>query len=117
MSSPRRKPKPKVLLDEGLPPRRSFSKLNDYCDVKHVSNDLGKGGSTDVEVYAFACKQERILVVINKKHFRPRVKKDDMTIIGISAEFDDVQMDAKLLSKINNLKPNGYRGKYYRITR
>jgi len=46
----RRHPKPKVLLDESLPPRRVFTNLNRQFNVKHIASDLGLGGSSDEQV-------------------------------------------------------------------
>ncbi len=117
MSPARHEPKTKILLDEGLPPRRSFSKLSDYCDVKHVAQDLGMGGATDAQVYGYACSNERLLIVFNEKHFRPLVRVGGMSVIAISPDFNNEQMDAKILSKIKSLKPSDYSSKFFRITR
>lgn len=83
MSPVRHTPKPKLLLDEGFPKRSLFSNLNSYCDVKHVAHDFHLAGATDEEVYAKACELGRILVVFNIKDFKPMVRPDGATIIGV----------------------------------
>ena len=42
--------KHKLLLDENMPPRLEFPRLNGLFDVKHIRDDLGSGGLLDPEV-------------------------------------------------------------------
>jgi len=48
--------KHKLLLDENMPPRLEFPRLNGLFDVKHVRDDLNSGGLPDPQVYALAVK-------------------------------------------------------------
>jgi len=66
-SSPRHSPKPKLLLDEGFPPRRSFKFLNSFFDIKHIKHDLRFEGLTDKDVYEIAKLQNRVLITFNVK--------------------------------------------------
>jgi predicted nuclease of predicted toxin-antitoxin system len=116
MSPTRRTPKPKLLLDEGFPPRKSFSMLNQYCDVKHISHDLGLNGATDEAVYDTANIQARIMITFNIKHFKPMITPDNMTVIGISAGLSNHKIDSKLTSLIKSLKPAEWKGAYKTIT-
>lgn len=68
MPSPKT-PKYKLLLDEGLPPRRYFPKLNAYYNIKHIKHDLNHAGITDKSVYQLAHDSGRLLVVFNTKDF------------------------------------------------
>lgn len=116
MSPVRRTSKPKLLLDEGFPPRKSFSTLNNYCDVKHISHDLGLGGATDLSVYEMANQLGRVMVTFNIKDFRPMVKADTMTVIGISADMTTRKIDSKLTSLIKRMPESAQKGKYKTIT-
>jgi len=115
VSPTRRKPKPKILLDEGFSPRKSFSKLNDYCDVKHIAQDFDLGGATDRAVYDIACQQDRLMIIFNIKDFKPMITPTSVTIIGVSAGMATDQLDKKLTSKIKKMKPNEWHGKYFKI--
>src|SRR5205823_1065218 len=80
-------PKPfhkhKILLDENIRPRTRFPRLNSRFAVKHIREDLKRGGITDAEVYVLAAKQHRILVTYNTKHFLSLVgTMHDADIIG-----------------------------------
>ncbi len=44
----------KLLLDEGLPPRQSFPKLNAIANLVHIKHDLKRPGAPDRELYALA---------------------------------------------------------------
>jgi hypothetical protein len=116
MSPARRTHKPKLLFDEGFPPRKSFSNLNRYCNVRHVAHDVGLSGASDDKVYSYACKEERLMVTFNIRDFRPNIPETGMTVIGVSAKMKVSDMDAKLTSLIKRLKPSDYRGRYIAIT-
>jgi predicted nuclease of predicted toxin-antitoxin system len=113
----RRRSKPKLLFDESLPPRQQFPKLNNYCDIKHVRNDLKLSGSIDAQVYSLANQQERLLVTFNIKHFRPMISRDQMSVIGISPNLLTKQIDRKLLSFIRSrdFTAAKQRGSYFKI--
>ncbi len=57
--------KHKVLLDENMPARQAFPRLNELFDVKHIRDDLNSGGLSDQEVYNLAKKQHLPLAVSN----------------------------------------------------
>src|SRR3990167_7744691 len=107
----------KLLFDEPLPPRQQFPKLNNYCDIKHVRNDLKQPGLTDSQVYSLANRQERLLVTFNIKHFRPMISEDQMSVIGISPNLLANQIDRKLLSfiKSRDFTVTKQRGYYFKI--
>ena len=108
--------KPKILLDEGLPPRVRFTNLNSYFDVKHIKFDLKKGGVTDEEVYLIAKQQARLLITLNIKDFKPRVSSNNPSIIGVSARLTVKAMDQKLTKLLKSLKPKDFVGGYFEIT-
>lgn len=41
--------KHKLLLDEGLYPRKSLKRINNRYNIKHIKHDLCKGGIKDSE--------------------------------------------------------------------
>ena len=53
---PRKFHKYKLLLDENMPGRQLFARLNELYDVKHIRDDLNSGGISDPQVYALATK-------------------------------------------------------------
>lgn len=104
--------KPKILLDESLPPRRNFPLLNAYCNVRHIKDDYGLGGSPDSTVYEVACSEGRILVTINVKHFRPMLTDLGMTVIGVAPHMTNQQIDKKLVRCIKKLSGSKFKGEY-----
>jgi len=115
-SGVRRAPKPKSLLDEGLPPRRDLPQLNQYCDVKHIKLDLRRGGATDAEVYRLASVEGRLVVTFNIKDFKPRITRNGASVIGVSTGLTARQIDAKLASLVKQLSEKDFRGQYFSIT-
>jgi predicted nuclease of predicted toxin-antitoxin system len=59
----------KLLLDENMSPRQRFPRLNAHYDVKHVRDDLHRGGIDDPSVYRLACTQGRVLITENWTDF------------------------------------------------
>ncbi len=60
----------KLLLDEGLYPRKSLKRINGRHNIKHIKHDLNKGGIKDKEIYRIARKQKRIIITYNIEDFR-----------------------------------------------
>ena len=111
----RKVPKPKLLLDEGFPPRSTYKQSNQYCDIKHISHDFKLGGADDDQVYDFACSQKRILATFNTKHFRSKLSDESVTIVGVSMKITADELDKKLLKLLRNLKPTDALGKFFTI--
>jgi predicted nuclease of predicted toxin-antitoxin system len=89
--------KHKILLDENMHPRTRFPRLNSRFDVKHIREDLKRGGITDAEIYQLAVKQNRVLLTYNTKHFCTLAGTlPDTGIIGVSAHLTTAQVDTKL---------------------
>lgn len=59
----------KLLLDENLPKRASFPRLNSRYDIKHVVHDYNKRAITDREVMTLGVNDSRIILTINEKDF------------------------------------------------
>ena len=96
----------KLLLDEGLPPKEAFPQVNNLHDVKHIKHDLKKGGTNDANVYLLAKKQERIVVVLNTKDFKPLIKSGWPSVIALSTRITNRQGDLKICKALHNLKPS-----------
>jgi hypothetical protein len=110
--------KHKLLLDENMPHRSEFPILNSKFDIKHIEDDFGKGGLSDPDVYQLAVDQKRILVTFNSKHFRKRAgSKDDVGVIGVSANLPSSQTDTKLTALLTRSTPNTLQGKFIPLTR
>jgi len=79
----RHAPKPKLLLDEGLPPRSRFTTLNQYCNVRHIKHDYRLSGAIDSDVYKLARLEGRVLVTFNIRDFKPLLSEVGMSVILI----------------------------------
>lgn len=113
----KRSSKKRLLLDEGLPPKQRFPHLNNYYDVKHSKHDYRMNAKKDVEVYKRASKENRIIVTLNTKDFRPLLTPDMPTIIAVSTNMDDDHIDVKLSSVLSEMKSNDLKGKLYLISK
>lgn len=51
----------KLLLDEGLFPRKSLPRINNRHNVGHIKHDLHLGGIKDEDIYEIAVKQKRLM--------------------------------------------------------
>src|SRR5690349_2611812 len=89
--------KHKLLLDENMPERQMFPRLNELFDVKHIRDDLNSGGLPDRDVYLLAVKLKRIIVTSNVKHFKDlATQRLEIGVIGVSANLPPQQVDTKL---------------------
>ena len=114
---PKRFHKHKLLLDENLSPRTAFPRLNSIFDVKHVRDDLNRGGLPDPHVYQLAVKQQRILLTYNIKHFHQLAGTlKDAGIIGISPHLTSAQIDTKVTALLTRSTPNALAGKFIDLT-
>ncbi len=85
--------KHKLLLDENMPSRLEFPRLNGLFDVKHIRDDLKSGGLSDPQVYDLAVKQQRLIVTFNAKDFRELATQSQETgIIGVSTNLPSHQI-------------------------
>lgn len=111
----------KLLLDEGLYPRKILSRTNSRHDIKHIKHDLNKGGIKDKEVYALAVKIKRIIVTYNIKDFRKmatqNLKNLNSGVIGVSQNLSPDQLDKKLNSLLSKKSPKSLYGKYTSLSK
>src|SRR5947209_20592468 len=109
--------KHKLLLDENMPSRREFPRLNGLFDVKHIRDDLGSGGIADPDVYALAVKQKRLIVTFNARDFKTLApQSQDIGIIGVSANLPSQQIDTKLTALLVRSSEKSLLGKLTPIT-
>ena len=91
--------KHKLLLDENMPSRQAFPRLNALFDVKHVRDDFKSAGASDEQVYEIAVKSRRLIITTNVKHFKGLAGKSQETgVIGVSPHLSPPQVDTKLTS-------------------
>ena len=110
---PQRFYKHKLLLDEGIHPRKSLRRINHRHSIKHIKHDLNKGGIKDREVYEIAREQKRIIITYNINDFRYLVlKSKDTGVIGITQGLTPDQLDTKLNSLLSKHPENYFYGKY-----
>src|SRR5688500_7228188 len=107
----RRYYKHKLLLDENMPARSYFPRLNEHFDVKHVKRNLRREGLLDPPVYELAVSLGRILVTFNWSDFVPLVgRTKDCGVIGVSG-MDWHRIDTKLTALLMRHGPGYFRGK------
>ena len=110
--------KHKLLLDEGLFPRKSLKRINSRYNIRHIKHDFHKGGITDREVYETAKKEKRIIITYNIGDFRKLAKESKNTgIIGVTQGFTPDQLDVKLNSFLSKSSANTFYGKYTSLSR
>jgi hypothetical protein len=106
----------KLLLDEGLPRKESFPQANNYHNLKHIVHDFDKGGASDKIVYDIANRDGRLVVVFNTKDFRQLITPKSVSVISLSTNLTDKQVDLKLCKLLRLLKPSQLKGHLFPIT-
>lgn len=106
----------KLLLDEGLPRKESFPQANNYHNLKHIVHDIDKGGVSDKVVYKIANRDERLVVVFNTKDFRNLITSKSVSVISLSTNLNDKQIDLKICKVLKLLKPSQTKGHLIIIT-
>lgn len=106
----------RLLLDEGLPRKENYPQSNNYHNLKHIVHDIDRGGASDKEVYAIANKEIRLVVVFNTKDFKPLILPESVSVISLSTNLTDKQVDLKLCKALRNLKPSEFKGYLITIT-
>ena len=108
--------KHRLLLDEGLPKKEAYFQANNYHNLRHIVHDFGKSAAKDKEVYSIANKEKRIVVVFNTKDFKPLITFKSMSVISLSTNLNDRQVDLKLCKILRLLKPSEIVGYLITIT-
>lgn len=112
---PKRFFKFRLLLDENLPPRSRFPKLNGRYTILHIAHDLKKSGLSDKEVYKLAVKQKLVIVTFNYRDFPTKDINRNSGIIGISPNTSIEQIDTKLTALLTKSKKGQLYGKFTNI--
>lgn len=107
MSSPHFKPK--LLLDENMPPRTKFPRTNERFDIKHIVADLHHSGISDQDVHKLACQEKRLIATFNYEDFQKIASNENSGIVGLSPNLSNEEIDKKLCALlIKNAKKNLY---------
>ncbi len=107
----------KLLLDENLPPKTSFPRLNSRHNLRHIVHNFHKSGLKDPEVYTLAVKRNLLIITLNEKDFYSLSGKNSKTgIISISPNCSNEQIDKKLTSLLSKHSPNELYGHFHKIT-
>ena len=105
--------KHKLLLDENMPSRQAFPRLNMLFDVKHVRDDFKSAGTSDQQVYTIAEQSKRLIITCNVKHFKGLAGKCQETgVIGVPPHLLAHQVDTKLTALLRNSSEKVLFGKY-----
>ena len=106
----KRTTKYKLILDEGLSLAKSYPRLNNFHNLKHIVHDLNKSGIKDKPLYDLATKDGRILIVFNVKDFRRIIQRDGASVIDLSANLSNKEADLKILKVLKEMQPNQEKG-------
>lgn len=107
----------KLLLDENFIPRDRLPRVNRRYDVKHIKHDYGKVGFRDADVYAFAVRENRILVTFNDKDFIDSASRSKKSgVIGVSAHMLADHIDKKLSARLRRAKSSDIYGSFIYIS-
>src|SRR6266566_4954275 len=107
----------KLLLDENMPPRIKFTRLNSRYDLKHIRDDFHLTGLPDPDVYEFARQRKRLILTFNGDDFKPLVTKSLETgVIYLSENLLNEQIDTKLTALLSKNTPKALYGKLTTIT-
>ena len=116
-SMPRKFYKFKLLLDENMPPRQRFPRLNSRFDLKHIRDDLNQAGLKDPPVYALAQKLNRLIITFNGDDFKNMVEQNTQTgVINISTNLRNDRIDTKLTALLIKSSPSALFGKFTDLT-
>jgi predicted nuclease of predicted toxin-antitoxin system len=114
---PKRFYKFKLLLDENMPSRQRFPRLNSRFDVKHIRDDFNQAGLKDPSVYDLAVRLNRLIITFNGDDFEKMVDKSNETgVINVSPHLRYDQIDTKLTSLLIKSSPNALYGKFTDLT-
>src|SRR5687767_2464460 len=86
---PKRFYKFKLLLDENMPPRQRFPRLNSRFDVKHIRDDLNQAGLKDPPVYELAKTLNRLIMTFNGNDFKEMVVQSTKTGVDVLPALKD----------------------------
>lgn len=107
----------KLLLDENFLERLRLPLLNSRYDIKHIKKDFHLLGLKDPDVYAFAVKENRIIVTFNDKDFINLASKNNASgVIGVSTNMIGDHIDKKLAAILRKAKPSDVYGKFIYIS-
>ena len=104
----------KLLLDENLPPRVKFPRLNSRFSIKHVKHDYHLSGILDDKIYKIAEKEGRIILTLNEKDFIGNSRKKS-GLIGLSPKLGYEEIDKKVTSLLTAHKKCFLIGKFIHI--
>ena len=104
----------KLLLDENLPPRKKFIRLNSRYNVRHIVHDNHKSGISDNELFKIAEKEQRIILTRNEKDFIGNVRKKS-GLIGLSPNLSTEDIDKIVTSMLTRHKKCYLIGKFIHI--
>jgi predicted nuclease of predicted toxin-antitoxin system len=107
----------KLLLDENMPARTKFPRLNSRYDLKHLRDDFHITDMLDPSVYEFAQKEKRLIPTFNGDDFKPlAIKSRDTGILFISDNLSDERIDSKLTALLSKSTPNALYSKFTSLT-
>jgi predicted nuclease of predicted toxin-antitoxin system len=114
---PKRFYKFKLLLDENMPPRQRFPRLNSRFDVKHIRDDLHQAGLKDPPVHELAKTLNRLIITFNGDDFKKMVVQSTKTgVINISQNLRNDQIDTKLTALLTKSSPSVLFSKFTDLT-
>lgn len=113
----KKKRKFRLLLDSAFAKPSQFPKLKKKANIAHCVHDCGLSTQAeDREIYQMALKEERFVLTINFKDFKPLIQQGKSGgVIGIDSQFSNQEIDTLVSTFLSGKDPDDYKGKAVKI--
>ncbi len=105
-----------LLLDEMLPRKEEFPLLNRMHSLRHITHDLHKSGSKDIELVNLASKLTSIIITKNIKHFKNRCAEKNIDMIGVAEDMLPEELDRSIMAILRKRKQKSMTGQFTKIS-
>ncbi|MBI2033358.1 MAG: DUF5615 family PIN-like protein [Candidatus Levybacteria bacterium] len=103
-------------MDSAFAISTQFPKLKKKANIAHCVHDCQLSTQAeDQEIYQTAVKENRFVLTINFKDFKPLVQKGKPGVIGIQSQLSNEQIDKVVCTFISEKNPDDFIGKAIKI--
>lgn len=106
------------MLDSAFAKPSQFPKLKKKANIAHCVHNCGLSTQAeDKEIYQMALKEERFVLTINFKDFKPLIQKGKPGgVIGIDSQLSNIEIDLLVSQFLSGKDPNDYKGKAIKLS-
>ncbi|MBI4079213.1 MAG: DUF5615 family PIN-like protein [Candidatus Levybacteria bacterium] len=103
-------------MDSAFAVTTQFPKLRKKANIAHCVHDYGLSiQAEDKEIYQTAVKENRFVLTVNFKDFKPMVGGGKPEVIGIPSQLTNQQIDETVCTFISDINPNDFVGKAIKL--